>query len=109
MTNKEASTILGKVFSLIDLNGKAPVDLIGEAFDLETGALRKRTPARPSICGTHRADGLLVLDTWKCPNCRESYEIECDDFNFCPNCGQAIDWAETMMEVDCLEDTERGE
>ena len=100
MTAQEAITVLGKVFLTMDLSGKAPADLVGEAYDLALEALRKRTPARPDIYSIGCADGVPVLGSWKCPNCKEEYEIESDGFNFCPNCGQAIDWAETMREGD---------
>ena len=30
----------------------------------------------------------------KCPCCEERYEVYYDDYDFCPNCGQAIDWSE---------------
>ncbi len=36
--------------------------------------------------------GNLIYDTWICPNCGERYEVDYDDYDFCANCGQAIDW-----------------
>ncbi len=29
-----------------------------------------------------------------CPCCRTRYEVDYDDYKFCPNCGQAIDWSD---------------
>ena len=39
-------------------------------------------------------DGNLVYDTWICPNCEKHYELDYDEYDYCPNCGQAIDWSE---------------
>ena len=35
-------------------------------------------------------DGNIIYDTWICPNCSARYEIEYDDYDFCPRCGQRI-------------------
>lgn len=37
------------------------------------------------------ADGKLIYDTWICPCCREHYEIDYDDYDYCPKCGQHIE------------------
>ena len=39
-------------------------------------------------------DGEIIFDEWLCPCCRTRYEVDYDDYKFCPNCGQAIDWSE---------------
>ncbi len=36
-------------------------------------------------------EGNLIYDTWICPSCNEYYEIDCDEYDFCPKCGQRID------------------
>lgn len=38
--------------------------------------------------------GALVYDVWRCPNCDTAYEFD-EKYNYCPNCGQAIDWSYT--------------
>lgn len=35
-------------------------------------------------------DGNIIYDTWICPNCGEKYEVDYDDYEHCPKCGQAI-------------------
>lgn len=35
--------------------------------------------------------GQIVLDTWICPNCEKHYEVDYDDYDYCPNCGPHID------------------
>lgn len=61
----------------------------------ENKALKDRqTPKRPDVEGDGYADGHLVYDTWICPNCNERYEIDYDNYDYCPNCGQHIDHSE---------------
>ena len=36
------------------------------------------------------SDGEPVYDTWICPNCGAKYEVDYDDYDFCPECGQRI-------------------
>lgn len=57
-------------------------------------ALEKQIPQRPNLEADGYADGQLVYDTWICPHCGEYYEVDYDDYDYCPNCGQAIDWSE---------------
>lgn len=46
----------------------------------------------PYIYGDGYSDGELVLDTWDCPNCGKTYEVEYERYDYCPNCGQQIKW-----------------
>lgn len=55
-------------------------------------SLEKQIPKKPFLECDGYADGELVYDTWRCPNCDSAYEVEYDDYKYCPNCGQAIDW-----------------
>ena len=57
-------------------------------------ALEKQIPKKPDLEGDGYADGHLVYDTWICPCCEKHYEVDYDDYDYCPNCGQAIDWSE---------------
>ena len=54
-------------------------------------SLEKQIPKKPDIEGDGYANGYLVYDTWICPNCETHYEIDYDDYDYCPKCGQAID------------------
>ncbi len=56
--------------------------LSNKLFKLARKAINRRVPKVPYI----------MLGTWKCPNCEASYEIANNKYNFCPYCGQAIDW-----------------
>ena len=63
--------------------------------DMAIKALEKQIPKKPTYDGDGYApDGTFVWDEWLCPCCRSRYEIDYDEYDFCPNCGQAIDWSE---------------
>ena len=66
-------------------------DGILEARDMAIQSLEKQIPMKPDIEGDGYANGHLVYDTWICPNCETHYEIDYDDYDYCPKCGQAID------------------
>lgn len=57
-------------------------------------AVEKEKPKKPDYEGDGYADGHMVYDTWVCPCCETRYEVDYDDYKYCPNCGQAIDWSE---------------
>lgn len=56
-------------------------------------AVEKQIPKEPIYDGDGYApDGTFVWDDWLCPNCDSRYEVDYDDYDYCPNCGQRIDW-----------------
>lgn len=54
--------------------------------------VEKQILKRPHLEGDGYADGQLVYDTWLCPNCGTDYEVDYEEYKYCPECGQAIDW-----------------
>ena len=64
-----------------------------EASRMAINALEKQIPKKPNIEGDGYADGQLVYDTWICPCCGQHYEVDCDRYDYCPNCGQILDWS----------------
>ena len=73
--------------------GKCP--FITEALNMAISALEKQIPKKPDYEGDgFDEDGYLIYDTWICPNCEHKYEVDYDDYDFCPNCGQAFDWSD---------------
>ena len=77
------------------LNGEEPDDIekaIFEECEVILNALEKQIPKIPDYEGDGYWDGKLVYDTWKCPNCGKDYEVDYDDYKYCPECGQAIDY-----------------
>ena len=65
-----------------------------EALDVAIQALEKQMPQLPTYEGDGYSDGQLVYDTWVCPCCGRSYELDYDDYDYCPNCGQNLDWSD---------------
>ena len=59
----------------------------------ENKALKdKQTPKKPTLDGDGYApDGTFIWDEWLCPNCNTRYEVDYDEYDYCPNCGQHID------------------
>ena len=58
----------------------------------EFKALKEKTESKkPSYEGDGYYNGELVLDTWICPCCGKSYEVDYDNYDYCPNCGQHVD------------------
>ena len=53
-------------------------------------ALEKQIAKKPDYEGDGYADGKMVYDTWICPCCRSRYEVDYDNYDYCPDCGQKI-------------------
>ena len=66
----------------------------GFTFKSLLEAKAKQEPKKPDLFGDGYADGEPVYDFYKCPNCEQEYEMEFEQHNYCPNCGQALDWGE---------------
>lgn len=109
MTNKEAiemfKTIMMAEIERLPFHYDAEVDddvyddtsKVNEILQLNKivcKSLEKQIPEIPDYEGDGYADGELVYDTWICPNCGRHYEVDYDDYEYCPQCGQRIDWRE---------------
>ena len=112
MKKNEASVIIGN----IPVNGKDGCYSIAEYQEAKTvavqaleeiqqyraigtpeecqAAMEKQTARRPDYEGDGYADGHLVYDTWICPCCGKHYEVDYDNYNYCPDCGQKLDWSD---------------
>ena len=62
----------------------------------EAYRLKERdTAKKPDYDGDgYDNEGNIIYDTWVCPNCEEHYEVDYDNYDFCPKCGQRLDWSE---------------
>lgn len=38
-------------------------------------------------------EGNIILDEWSCPNCDTRYEVDYQEYDYCPSCGQKIKWS----------------
>lgn len=58
-------------------------------------AVEKQVAKKPSFEGDgYDPDGNLVYDTWICPCCEKHYEVDYEEYDYCPSCGQKIDWSD---------------
>ena len=67
------------------------------AFDMAIEALNKQIPKKPIYCGDGYADGKEVNDMAECPTCdNDDFEEGINNWgcNYCPECGQALDWSD---------------
>ncbi len=56
-------------------------------------AIARWLPVKPTFV-EGSADGELLYDTWHCPCCEKGYELRYEEYDYCPCCGQHIDWQE---------------
>ena len=74
-------------------NIKNATDVDPWAVEIAMEAMQKQIPRELIAEGDGYADGEMVYDSFYCQSCdyhMEDYEVK----NYCPNCGQAIDWEE---------------
>ena len=64
-------------------------------IDVAINALEKQIPKMPTYEGDGYApDGTFIWGEWICPCCGRRYEVEYDDYDYCPDCGQKLDWSD---------------
>lgn len=65
------------------------------AREMAIEALEKQMPKKPTFEGNgFDRNGNIIYDIWICPCCGEKYEVDYDDYKYCPWCGQALDWSD---------------
>lgn len=83
MTPKEAIKILEIAKAEVEWN--YPLDY-AIAIDMAKEALEKQIPKKPISLGED-----IDRDVGQCPNCKEIIDTY-EDYKYCSDCGQAIDW-----------------
>lgn len=96
---KEIKEVISNIDTMIRRHSGEDVPKVSEEVFLYTlskayEVLEKQIPKNPYIWGDGYYNGELILDMYDCPNCEKSYETECDKYDYCPSCGQKIDWSE---------------
>lgn len=71
---------------------------ITKALQMAVDALEKQVPQKPNFEGDGYADGHPVYDIAKCPICDHEFEEDINDWGsqYCPDCGQALDWGDVL-------------
>ncbi len=66
-----------------------------EVLETAIRVAEKQIPKKPDYEGDGcDNDGNIICNTWICPNCEEHYEVDYDNYECCPHCGQRLDWSE---------------
>ena len=74
---------------------KITVIELSDALVTLKAALEKQVAKKPDLEADGYDDsGNLIYDTWICPCCETRYEVDYDEHDCCPSCGQKIDWSE---------------
>ena len=101
MIESEAIKICNTIIFALCMNSTQAITLtptkeeLKEAMLLSIQAVEKQISKKPTYEGDGNApDGTFVYDEWLCPCCGKRYEVDYDDYDFCPNCGQKIDWSD---------------
>lgn len=91
------------LLSMMPQNVQRKSDLVNKikAYEIAIAALKKQVPEKPHYDGdSYAPDGTFVWDEWLCPNCNSRYEVDYDNYAYCPNCGQKLDWSEEDEQSD---------
>ena len=64
-------------------------------IDLIASIVEKEIPRAPIRFGyLYDPDRSQVHVGWKCSNCGTKYRVYYADYDYCPHCGQRLDWSE---------------
>lgn len=91
MTESEAIEEVRFNMSTIGLSNESAKRVV-KARNIAIKALEKQIPKKPDYEADGYSDGQLVYDTWICPCCEKHYEVDYDNYDYCPDCGQKLDW-----------------
>lgn len=67
-----------------------------QAMEVCKKAIMKQISKKPTITNDGFFNGQPIYDTWGCPNCGKVNETDFEDYEYCPICGQALDWGDTQ-------------
>ena len=61
--------------------------------ELFESLIEKQMPKKANIDIGYDTEG-NAWNNWRCPCCRKNYLLDDEEYNYCPQCGQKIDWSE---------------
>lgn len=95
MTIKEAMEFIKTTFA--ESAAEAGEEEKREAFDMCIDALKRNEKRKPIMTSysfiDKEADGYPGYDSYECPNCGKKCDFYGDHRDYCPGCGQALDWS----------------
>ena len=77
--------------NLLDIASEEYID----SFEIMVEAMKKQMPMKPVIeqgAPSYYGGAWICRDYYACPKCGEEAGRGDDKANYCPQCGQAIDW-----------------
>lgn len=91
---QEAYNRLAFNFGLEALDGTEYDNELND-FILFKELVDRATPKKPLLRKDGYDDESEICNIWNCSNCSKTFVIEDDTnkCNYCPNCGQRIDWS----------------
>lgn len=99
---KEALNVVKKINLRSEYYVQFEENNIENVYEEEINILQelvdKETPKKPYYEGDGYADGVMVYDVARCPNCDnvfEEYENNGWGENYCHKCGQRLDWSDS--------------
>ena len=89
------NSALGNVITLANHSDYYNKDRDDKDIDLITSIVKKEIPRSPIRNGyLYDPDRSHVYVGWKCSNCGTKYRVYYADYDYCPHCGQRLDWSE---------------
>lgn len=83
--------LLSKLKYVYSHNAKLVLDVENDDIGLIIEDVEKQIKKKVERYGCN----IIGEMTFNCPSCNlEYYVTDYEDFNYCPNCGQKIDWSE---------------
>ena len=65
---------------------------LGTMEEVRDAVEKQRAKSQTYDGDGYAPDGTFVWDEWLCPCCGSRFEVEYEEHDYCPNCGQHILW-----------------
>lgn len=80
--------------SIVDAKSfqEADTGLLLYCMDRILEALEKQVAKEAIIIADKCSDGEFMFHAWECPSCGQNYVLDFGKSDYCPNCGQKLNW-----------------
>lgn len=94
----EAKRVVSYIKACRDAGIDVTITIDKSCSHLILNALQKQVSDKPNLEGdSYDKDGNMIYDTWTCPCCGRRYEVEYDEYDYCPKCGQKLDMSDVSI------------